>query len=181
MADKLQRLQQITLWLTKLALLTSGGKTPVTKQQIGLYATIFSDEVPVGAFSDESLTAICGSCEFFPAYAVLKTALMAWWEAQEASRNPPARVERSSSFQEYLDEMFNNEAHQARMVERSAAITRSWQPPWAVRDAVGKVERDAAPGFQLLLGRLLWTIVARHAPENLGFVPPEYHPVEGRQ
>ena len=179
MPDKSQRLQQITLWLTKLALLTSGGKTPVTKQQIGLYAAIFSDEMPIGAFSDESLTAICGGCEFFPAYAVLKTALASWWEAQEASRNPPAPVERSASFQEYLDEMLNNEDHQARMVERAAAIKASWQSPAAVRSAVLKVEEDAAPAFRDLLGRMLGTIVARHAPENLGHIPPEYHPNGG--
>ena len=174
MPDKSQRLQQITLWLTKLALLTSGGKTPVTKQQIGLYATIFSDEVQIGAFSDESLTAICGGCEFFPAYAVLKKALVSWWETHEAARVP--RAEPPAPLREHFDELEGNEAHRERQAELAAGIKRSWQSPVSVREAVARLE-DAPAGLRLSLGRMLGAAVKRHAPENLGFVPPEFHPV----
>lgn len=179
MTDKTQRLQQITLWLTKLALLTSGGKTPVTKQQIGLYATIFSDEVPIGAFSDASLTAICGGCEFFPAYAVLKTAVMAWWEAQEAARVP--RLGYAGPLQDHFDALEGNDAHRQRVVDLAAAVKRSWQSPASVREALAELE-DAPVGMRLVLGRLVGAAVRAHAPENLGFVPPEFHPAPiGRQ
>lgn len=175
MTDKTQRLQQITLWLTKLALLTSGGKMPVTKQQIGLYATIFSDEVPIGAFSDASLTAIVGGCEFFPAYAVLKTALVSWWEAQAASRLPA--VEHSASFQEYLDEQDGNDAHKTRAAAKAERVKADWSDPAKVRASVANLE-NAGPAFRSSLGRMLGLLVRLHAPENLGHVPPEFHPVK---
>lgn len=179
MADRQQHLQQITLWLTKLALLTSGGKMPVTKQQIGLYATIFSDEVAIGAFCDASLTAIAAGCEFFPAYAVLKTALVTWWDGQQASRQPA--VEYSRPFQEYLDEQQNSDEHRRRVAEREAGLKQSWASPEAVRAAVLTIEREAAPAYRALLGRVLGTVVARRAPDNLAFVPAEFHPGEGFQ
>lgn len=87
MANSSQNLEQITLWLTKLALLTSGGKTPVTKQQIGLYAVTFIDDVPISVFTDASLNGIAGSLQYFPAYSALKTALEQYapYQAQRAS------------------------------------------------------------------------------------------------
>jgi len=85
-----QHVQQITLWLTKLALLTSGGRTPVTKQQIGLYALSFADEMPISVFTDESLSAISDAHEFFPAKGVLKRELQGWVTEVSVS-NPTGR------------------------------------------------------------------------------------------
>ena len=48
-------LQTANLWVTKLALLTVGGKTPPTKQQIGLYADTLASDLAVSAFTDASL------------------------------------------------------------------------------------------------------------------------------
>jgi hypothetical protein len=40
------------------------------------------------------------------------------------------------------------------------------------------VQQNAGPAFRLLLGRMLADLVRRHAPENLGVVPGQYHPTE---
>lgn len=67
--------RKVTIWLTKLALLTSAGNTTVSKERLGLMATILADDFPPEVFSDKSLTEVAESMEFFPAYAALKSSL----------------------------------------------------------------------------------------------------------
>jgi hypothetical protein len=67
--------RRIALWVTKLALLTSAGNTPVSKEKIGLTAAILADEFPAEMFTEKTLSDVSSGMEFFPAYATLKSAM----------------------------------------------------------------------------------------------------------
>lgn len=162
-------LQTVTLWVTKLALLTVGGKTPPTKQQIGLYATTLAVDLPQAAFTEASLQEVASGCEFFPAYSVVKTALEAWYSsARLRALASPVSI----MFTEYFDEQQNTDAHKQRLVDRLAAAKSDWQDPGKIRASAHRIGEDHP--HRLLVGRILAALVLRHAPENISFVPPEF-------
>ena len=162
-------LQAVNLWVSKLALLTVGGKTPPTKQQIGLYAMTLAAELPASAFTEASLHEVAQGCEFFPAYSVVKTALEGWHEAHEQKRLASPVTAR---FQEYLDERQDTVAYKARLAERMADAKSDWQDPGKVRASAHRIGADHP--HRLLVGRMLAALVRRHDPENLGHLPPEF-------
>lgn len=162
-------LQTVTLWVTKLALLTVGGKTPPTKQQIGLYAMTLAADLPQSAFTEASLQEVASGCEFFPAYSVVKTALEAW---HDTARAKALASPISIAFREYLDEQQNTETHKERISERMAAAKSDWSDPNKVRASAHRIGDDHPHGLRL--GRMLAALVGRHAPENLGYLPPEW-------
>lgn len=163
-------LQTVTLWLSKLALLTVGGKTPPTKQQIGLYAMTLAAELPLGAFTEASLKEVANGCEFFPAYSVVKTALEAW-HATERVRSLSSPV--SDAVRRRLDEMQDNDAHRDRVSDRMADAKSDWADPVKVRESVRNIGEDHP--HRLDMGRILFSLVKQHAPLNIWHIPPEFH------
>jgi len=95
-------LQRAVSWVTRLALLTSGGRTPPTQEQIGLYATMLATELPAACLTDASLSVVKDGSEFFPAFAVLKTALEGWFADQSRRAQAGAR---SDILSDHLVEM----------------------------------------------------------------------------
>ena len=162
-------LQAVNLWVSKLALLTVGGKTPPTKQQIGLYAMTLASELPASVFTEASLHEVAAGCEFFPAYSVVKTALEAW---HESARVRALASPKSFAFQAYLDEQTNSQAHKQLMADRFAAAKSDWQDPNKVRASAVRIGADHP--HRMRLGRMLAALVGKHAPENLGHLPPEF-------
>lgn len=168
MATK-QHLQTAAIWVAKLSLLTTGGRTPPTKQTINLYAEILAADLPMGAFTEASLHEVAGGCEFFPAYSVVKTALEAWHATAKLLAIPSPT---SVAMQERLDEYDNNDTHQRRLADRMAAAKADWQDPAKVRASVMGIGDDHPQ--RIRVGRVLAAVVRRHAPENLGYLPPEF-------
>lgn len=168
-------LQAAVIWLAKLALLTSGGRSPISKTQIGLYAQTLTSEIPTAAFCDASLTALSADAEHFPSYKVLREALITWHSLHAAGLVAPGPV--SGSFQEYLDRQEDNEDHKTRVAAKAERVKADWSDPAKVRARVANLE-NAGPAFRSTLGRMLGLLVRLHAPENLGHVPPEFHPVK---
>jgi hypothetical protein len=163
-----QDIQRIMLWLTKLALLTSGGRTPVTKQQIGLYAVTCSTEVPIGAFCDESLNEFARQCEYFPAYAVLRTALLDWW-----AHHGQAAIEEERPDPNLVALIEHRQAADRRRLELAA----DWNRPEGVERLVEGL--DQAGSLRPALGRLLGSVVRQHAAQHLALLPEEFQCEEG--
>lgn len=163
-------IQKALLWVTKLSLLTAGGKTPPAKSTLGLYAATLANDLPMSVFCEASCHEVAVGCEFFPAYSVLLTALQAWHETSERKRlASPVSV----AFREHLDELQNNEAHKARLADRLAEARDDWSQPWKIRESLANIGEDHP--HRLRLGRMLAALVRKHAPDNLGHIPPEFH------
>lgn len=168
MATK-QHLQMAAIWVAKLSLLTTGGKTPPTKQTISLYAETLAADFPQTAFTEASLNEIASGCEFFPAYSVVKTGLQTWHEAfrQKALASPI-----SVAFREYLDEQENNEAYKAKIANRLEAARSDWSDPSRVRASAMRIGENHP--HRNSMGKMLASLVQKHAPENLAYLPPEW-------
>lgn len=54
-----------------------------------------------------------------------------------------------------------------------ASAKRDWQNPRIVLESATSLDGHPMAG---ILGRMLHALVERHAPENLGWIPPQYHP-----
>lgn len=168
MATK-QQLQAVAIWVSKLSLLTTGGKTPPTKQTISLYAEILAGDLPATAFTEASLHEVASGCEYFPAYSVVKTALETW---HEAARKRMIASPTSTEFREWLDDREDNQASKVRLEDRLAAAKADWQDPNTVRMSAHRIGDDHP--HRMRMGRMLASLVRRHAPENLGYLPPEF-------
>lgn len=189
-------MQNAVVWLSKLALLTGGGRSPLNKQQIGLYAETLAGEIPTAAFCDASLKVISEGAEFFPTYRVLREALTTWY-GQHGALAVAARSEPGYGLQDWLLDRIMTECGNQRgqmlrswletkgvdvdavVAQRAATQARAdWSDPAKVRASVAKL---AGHPMERALGNLLAPSVARHAPDNLAFVPAEFHPGEGRR
>lgn len=143
----------------------------MTKGRLFLYVEMLASDatgVPLGAFTDASLQEIASGCEFFPAYAVLKTALQTWLDLHPVV---PRLANISADFQEYLDEQENKPAHRDRLLDRDARCRADWSDPQKIRESIAKL--DGHP-MRHHLGKILGNAVRANAPENLGYLPPEW-------
>lgn len=155
-------------WLAKLALATSAGQEKMTKDRLFLYVQLLSNEVQLTAFTDQSLADVAKGCEFFPAYAVLKTALEAWHEEHKPK---PLALPLPDNLREQIDELRDNTNWRDK-IEREAAVAKmDWMDPNKVRASAANL--DGHP-MRIVLGRMLARILRKHAPENLGYLPPEF-------
>ena len=144
-----------------------------------------------GAFCDASLAAMSEGADHFPSYKVLKEALTTWY----AHHGNQQSRERLGGPEPWLVDKILGECAdrpgpmlrdwlEARGVDVEAAISArtaaqaraDWSDAARVRESVRKL---AGHPTEEPLGRMLGVAVARHAPENLGHIPPEYHPNGG--
>lgn len=153
----------IAPWLTRLALLTSAGKEQMTKERVFLYVQLLAGEIPLSAFTDASLAEIAGGCEFFPAYAPLKTALLTWNRDHTAQNRiaPPS-----------TDAMHALLETRRAAERRDSEVRADWGDPFKVRESADRIGDDHP--LRDYLGRLLASLVKRHAPQNLHLLRPEW-------
>lgn len=174
--EERQKANVIGPWVAKLALATSAGQEKMTKERLFLYVQLLASEFPVAAFTDASLKSIVAGTEYFPAWAVLKTGLDAWLEANRPKAlAPPISEKLRTSLQEHLDEMEDNADNKARRADRLQAAKEDWSDPDKIRASLLKLD-ETTPYWKARLGRFLGQLVRKHAPENLGYLPPEFHP-----
>ncbi|HEY8749943.1 MAG TPA: hypothetical protein VIM11_18310 [Tepidisphaeraceae bacterium] len=161
-------------WLERLRRSTAAGSEPVELEQLGDYAIWLAADFPPSVFTAESAKHIAEQSQFFPKWAVLRAALVDWQDAHPAV--PRIAFQPSEAVRARVEELQDGHAYFRRAADERATAKDDWSDPVKVRASVANLERNAAPGMRLLLGRMLANLVHRHAPENLGFVPPEYHP-----
>ncbi len=114
---------------------------------------------------------MAAGCEFFPAYSVLRTALVTWNEQHQARLRP--RIAHSDAFQLWMDEQENNAIHRQRVADRAATIEDSWHNTEALRVHVQKIKDlwTQSPALGTVNARVLVTALRRNAPENLAHLP----------
>lgn len=159
-------MKTVTIWLAKLALMT--GNASISKTRIGINAMALADELPNDAFTEASLKEVAEGCDSFPTYKVLLTSLRTWLDLHPAV---PLITNVSLEFQAYLDEQDNTEAHRNRQLDRDARCRADWSDPQKIRESIAKL--DGRP-MRHLLGKILGNAVRANAPENLGYLPPEW-------
>lgn len=172
-------------WLTKLALMTTAGKEPITKAKIGQYTLALMNvpdhaiQTTDGKVNEASVIAIAGQCEYFPAYSVLKTTLESWIdETKPKALPPPVSSKLKQSLEEHLDTINNTDAYKAKRADWAATAKQDWSDPMIVRETVAKLTPDLK--FRMALGRRLANLLRQHCPENLGYLPPEFLTQETR-
>lgn len=80
MATDTQSLKIIGAWLSRLAGFTKApNDKAMTKETMADLAIMLGKEFPSPAFTSDSLQAIAGDIEWFPAYATLRAAVAIWW------------------------------------------------------------------------------------------------------
>lgn len=185
-------LKRITTWITKLALLTAGGQEPASVSQIGLYATLLAEEFPAAIFTDECLEAIAAGGEFFPKYAVLKTALA---DRVATSKARTAGATSETVPQWMLERILDHSnghpgpmltvwlagkgvdiAEYQRTRPTMLEAKADWSDAEKVRASARKIFEGPEDSNTATLGRMLAHLVKQHASHNLGHVPPEWHP-----
>lgn len=159
--------RHVLTWVTKLALLTTSGREPVTKEKVGLYVQALM-EIPEEAFNDETLKLVSTGSEYFPAFAIVRTALTTWAEEHKPK---PLALPLPDNLREQIDELRDNTNWRDK-IEREAAVAKmDWMDPNKVRESAAKLDGHK---MRMVLGRMLARMVRKHAPENLGHLPPEF-------
>lgn len=149
-------------WVAALAVMCAPTKDAEAAKALARMLPFFED-LPDEAFCRGSLLHVASQSAYVPSYAKLHELLLGYWNT---NRPPPAptRALRIAAVSE---------------AEKSRLVRESWQDgrlvAASVRNAQAAVEK---PGLSDSLGSLLGRLVAFHAPQHLGLVPPEWHPTE---
>lgn len=69
---------------------------------------------------------------------------------------------------------YDPQAWKQKVADQRSEAKRDWSDPAKVQASMRLVL--SSPVKQLELGRMLAALVHRHAPENLGLLPPAWHP-----
>lgn len=140
---------------------------PITKDKLAAYAALLAEEFGAEAFTPESLKLVGEDHEFFPAYATVRNALLGYLARR---RNIALPGNMPANLQERIDELQNNEAHLERLRTRAELVKADWSDPVKIRATIRNIGNDHPRRDQM--GRLLFGLVKRHAPENLEHIPP---------
>lgn len=151
-------------WLKALGVLCADNQPErQASAKLAAYAPLLAIEFPAKAFTPASLRAIAAKCKFFPAYAEL-VELLGEWQRE----NQPARPA--------ITDQREPDAWMAKIEREKAQAQADWSDPIKVRQSLAGIGLDHP--MRDYLGRMLGSLVAKHAPENLGLVPPAWHPTE---
>lgn len=116
--------------------------------------------LPDAAFTMASLEAVARQCKRVPVYGELREHLSSWWN----EHRPP------------LPALHGPDEWQQRIDQQHANAQESWDGITTsnIRDRI--IAANAAPnnGMRQAMRGILTTAVARHAPQQLGMLPPEW-------
>jgi hypothetical protein len=172
-------------WVTRLALLTSGGRQPPSQEQLGLYALTLATEMPAHCLTDASLSVIANGCEYFPAFSVLKTGLEGWIVERQAIAGARG-IEMPAIVLERIMDGCNGQPGpklaawlngkgvwpddrgvwpgSVRVTAERVEAVRDWSDPGKIAAALRGLRGH--PREAMLTG-MLHGLVSRHAPGNL--------------
>jgi ribosomal protein S18 acetylase RimI-like enzyme len=167
-------LKHIARWVSKVRKQTSAGKEDVDADSMETVTEWLAQDFPVALFTPESakLAAECAN-GYWPRWAVLRACLVEY-QTQVAARSNQARIgnDISDSLRDHIEQLQGSPAHFARIASERVAIRQQWADPARVRASLWNIEANHP--FREMLGRLLYRIVHRHAPQNLGLFPPDF-------
>jgi hypothetical protein len=156
MINERHRLQ----WVAMLAKLVAPMDATAAAKALADMLPMLAD-FPDAAFSIGSLQAIAGSAKRTPTYADLRRGLGAWWHANRGDMI----ADTSSAKDADAD-------WKAKQRREHAEAKADWSDPAKVRRSRDLVL--SSPIRQLEFGRMLAALVSKHAPINLGLLPPEW-------
>ena len=152
------QLHAVSSWLNDLANLTAG-PTPLadSKPKIATLAAALGEEFPSAAFNRNSLLAVARACKFFPSYSEICEVLSPWWKDHRPTPIAITKAHRSDADQQ---------------LERDREVTESF--PNTAAEVRAKI-RETRNGFMPhLIGHWYATAIAKHRPQFLGLLPPEW-------
>ncbi len=165
-------MQHIGQWLIRLRRVTAAGFEDVTKEVLADYTGWLAQDFPLSVFTDASVKFIAEQSQYFPKWAILSAALMDW-----RGKHPDVpRIEgpMSESVRRHISMLNNDEDWQREQMELRVDCLASWRDPHRVAATVAKIRGIESDALSTALGCLLAIAVKRHAPENLGFVAPQW-------
>lgn len=171
-------MQRIGQWLVKLRRVTSGGSEDVSKEALADYCGWLASDFPVSVFTDASAKFVAEQGQYFPKFAILKAALTEWRDKNPEV--PRIASPLSESVSRHISMLNDDEDWKREQLDLRLSFRRDWQDPHKVAANVANIQTLRSEALETSLGRLLGMAVKRHAPHNLGFVPPEWHPIEDR-
>lgn len=171
MANKAD-LQRIGMWLAALRRATSAGHDPVDPETLAEYTVWLAADFPLTVFSAESVKWMAEQSQYFPKWAILKAGLTDWQEAHPAV--PRLAFRPSSALAERIEELTDDQAWRRRIQRDRDDAKADWSDPHKVVASANRIGDDHP--FRFRLGRMLGALVGKHAPQNLAYLPPDWHP-----
>lgn len=116
--------------------------------------------LPDAAFTMASLEAVAKQCKRVPVYGELREHLFAWWND---NRPPQAAIHGPDEWQQ-------------RITRERESSRESWDgvTPADIRSHIITADAAHNEGMRQAMRGILATAVARHAPQHLGMLPPEW-------
>ena len=151
-------------------------------------AMLLADEFGPEAFTQESLKAIADKNDFFPSHQVIRDGLLAHLSSRRAITGFVATSLPDWLRDKILSEVEGCPGNQLRgwlagkgvsdgeisqwlEDRRGSGAGADWKDPAKIRESLSKLGDGK---YRKMMGRLLVALVHRHAPENLGHIPPEF-------
>jgi hypothetical protein len=147
-------------WLGALGVLVAGSMSIAdAKERLGTYCPLLEGEFSPEVFNRRSLAFVAQRQKFFPPFHEVCTLLTEWGDAQPTAQALAIADASGADWKRRQDD------------ERHAAAA-DWADPAKVRRSRDLVL--SSPIRQLEFGRMLAALVGKHAPINLGLLPPEW-------
>ena len=156
--------QFVRKWLQSLGVLVATGMSVGdAKERLATFVPLLAVEFDSRFFNAATLAFVARKCKFFPTFSEICDALAEWGRDNQPSR-PMLEGPASDGWKTDV------------AAERDKAV-RDWSDPHKVASSMRLVKSSEVR--QLELGRMLSALVGRHAPQNLGLLPPAWlvHPV----
>lgn len=155
-------LNLVRQWLQSLGVLVATGMSVAdAKERLAVFVPLLAVEFDSRFFNAETLAFVAKHSKFFPTFSEICASLHDWGTTLRSSERllegPASATE--NAWKTKID------------AERAQAI-RDWSDPIKVQSSMRLVLSDELK--QLELGRMLASLVARHAPQNLGLLPPKW-------
>jgi hypothetical protein len=154
---------KVRQWLQSLGVLVATGMSVAdAKERLAVFVPLLAAEFSGRYFNAQSLAFVARRSKFFPTFSEVCDGLHEWGLTLTGRSDHliegPARDE--------------NAAWKANIAAQRAESQRDWSDPRKVRSSRDLVLSDEVK--QLELGRMLAALVNRHAPQNVGLLPPQW-------
>jgi hypothetical protein len=151
----------IRQWLQSLGVLVATGMSVTdAKERLATFAPLLASEFDARFFCQRSLAFVAKQCKFFPTFSEICEHLHEFGADLRTSQLLLAGPDRSET------------AWKSRIESERSDAVRDWSDPYKVRSSMQLVLSSDVEQFRL--GHMLAGLVKRHAPQNLGLLPPDW-------
>jgi hypothetical protein len=158
--------REVAGWLSDLGKLTAGSAPlPDAQAKIATMAAALAAEFDHSAFNRSSLVFVARHSKFFPSFSEACAALTEWRKQHPL---PPRHIPIAGP------DDGPNERQMRAIEEQHAAAEASWGNISEPAAIFAKIRALDGHPMRPMLGRMLADAVRRHAPRQLGLLPPEF-------